>query len=71
MNYITIFFILTTAYNFGESGAPTKSKISASIKDKNVRGMEDLNLNLVIPFKIQDYIIGFKCAIKGLTQLPG
>lgn len=70
MNCITLFLSLFIVYEVVESGSPSKSKISASIKNKNVSGMDDLNLNIVVPFKIQDYVVGFKCAIKKISQLP-
>lgn len=45
-------------------------QVSASIKDTVVSGIEGLNINLEAPFKVQDYIVGFKYALGNLNKVP-
>lgn len=49
---------------------PTKTKVTAAIKDTNVEGLEGFNVNLVAPFKVQDYVVGFRYALGNLKKLP-
>mmetsp|Transcript_841 Transcript_841/g.491 ORF Transcript_841/g.491 Transcript_841/m.491 type:complete len:261 (+) Transcript_841:74-856(+) len=52
------------------SGMPNKPTLTANIRDTNVDGLEGLNLKLVAPFKVQDYVVGFRYAVAGLKTLP-
>lgn len=45
------------------AGAPANSKVSASLKEQSI-GLEGLNLNVAIPFNIQDYVVGIRYKIK-------
>ena len=38
--------------------APTSRSVSASLKETSVDGLGGLNLNVAIPFKIDDYTVG-------------
>eukprot|EP01038_Epipyxis_sp_PR26KG_P008366 gene8366-11320_t len=49
---------------------PTKTKVSASIKDTSVSGLEGFNVNLAAPFKINDFIVGFNYKLGNLNKLP-
>eukprot|EP01033_Poteriospumella_lacustris_P003135 gene3135-2308_t len=49
---------------------PSKPTLSANIRDTNIDGLEGLNLKLVAPFKVQDYVVGFRYALAGLKTLP-
>lgn len=51
-------------------GAPSTTKVSASIKDTTVNGVEGLNVNIAAPFKFQDYVVGFKYALGDLKRAP-
>lgn len=44
--------------------------MSATIKDTVVDGIEGLNVNLEAPFRVQDYIVGFRYALGNLNKLP-
>jgi len=50
--------------------SPKESKVSASIKDTVVNGLEGFNVNLAAPFKFQDYVVGFKYALGDLKKVP-
>lgn len=50
--------------------SPVLHKVSASIQNTNVDGLEGLNLKLVAPFKVQDAVIGFRYALGSLKTLP-
>jgi hypothetical protein len=45
-------------------------QVSATIKDTTVDGIEGLNINLEAPFRVQDYVVGFKYALGNLNRLP-
>lgn len=40
------------------------------MKNTNVNGPEDFNLQVVAPFKFQDYIVGFKYALGNFRRTP-
>ena len=40
------------------------------MKETVVNGIEGLNINLVAPFKIQDYVVGFRYALGNLNKVP-
>ena len=44
--------------------------MSASIRDTVVNGIDGLNINIEVPFNVQDYIVGFKYAVGNLRRLP-
>lgn len=64
------FIVVITMLALINAGVPTESKVSASLKDTSVNGIEGLNVNLVAPFKFQDYIVGFKYALGDITKVP-
>jgi hypothetical protein len=49
---------------------PSSTQVSASIKDTVVNGIEGLNINLEAPFRVQDYVVGFKYALGNLNKIP-
>jgi len=59
--------ILTTVV---AASTPTKTKVSASVKDTSVSGLEGFNINLAAPFKINDYIVGFQYKLGNLNKAP-
>eukprot|EP01039_Chlorochromonas_danica_P008043 gene8043-8873_t len=50
--------------------APSSTKVSASIKDTTVSGLEGFNVNVAAPFKFQDYVLGFRYALGNLKRSP-
>lgn len=46
------------------------TQVSASIKDTVVNGIEGLNIQLEAPFRVQDYVVGFKYALGNLNKIP-
>jgi hypothetical protein len=40
------------------------------LRDTTVNGIEGLNFNVVAPFKVQDYVVGFRYALGNLRKLP-
>lgn len=46
------------------------TQISASLRDTAVNGVEGLNFNVIAPFKVQDYVVGFRYALGNLRKLP-
>lgn len=50
--------------------APTSKSISASVKDTSVNGLEGLNINWEAPFKLDDYIVGFRYALGNIKKAP-
>jgi hypothetical protein len=60
-----IFFIL-----FFYSHLHLYCKVSATVKDTSINGIEGLNINIAAPFKYQDYILGFKYNLGGLKKVP-
>lgn len=40
------------------------------MRDTTVNGIEGLNFNVVAPFKVQDYVVGFRYALGNLRKLP-
>lgn len=63
---IVIFCIIATAL----AGAPGSTKVSASVKDTTVNGVEGLNVNIAAPFKFNDYVVGFRYALGDLRRAP-
>lgn len=57
---------LTAAAQFSAGPA----KISSTLRDLHVNGAEGLNLNIVAPFKFQDYVLGFRYAVGNFKKLP-
>jgi len=43
---------------------------SAAVKDTSVNGLEGLNIKWSVPFKIQDYTVGFKYSLADLKKVP-
>jgi len=52
------------------SAGPITQKITASVKDTTVDGLEGLNIKWTVPFKIQDYNIGFKYSLGDFKKVP-
>lgn len=52
------------------AASPQSTKVSASVKDTPVDGIEGLNVNIAAPFKFQDYVVGFKYALGDLARAP-
>lgn len=50
--------------------APTKGTVSAAIKDTSVDGLKGLNIVIAAPFKVQDYVVGFKYMLDDLKRAP-
>lgn len=45
--------------------------VSAAIKDTTINGVDGLNIEFDVPFKIQDYVVGFTYRLgQDLTKLP-
>ena len=44
--------------------------LSACVKDVGVDGVEGLNLRWEAPFKFDDYVVGFKLAMRNLKKAP-
>jgi hypothetical protein len=65
-NILVLFAILAVAF----AGTPQSTKITASVKDTPVDGIEGLNVNIAAPFKFQDYVVGFKYALGDLARAP-
>lgn len=65
---IALLFSIHTA--FAAVSVPTESKVSASVKDTSVSGLEGFNINIVAPFKVEDYIVGFKYALGDIKKFP-
>jgi hypothetical protein len=49
---------------------PTDVKLSASIKDTSISSFNSLNLNVVVPFKVRDYVVGFRTVLGNLRKAP-
>lgn len=49
---------------------PSQPKVSASLQDTSINGLEGLNLNVAVPYKFQDYIVGFKYALGNFKKAP-
>lgn len=48
----------------------TIPKISASLTDTTSDGIDGLNIDLIAPFKYNDYIFGFKYGLGNIEKLP-
>jgi len=64
------FLILLACIATVFAGAPSSTKVTASIKDTTVNGVEGLNVNIAAPFKFQEYVVGFKYALGDLRRAP-
>jgi len=63
---ILLMFLIVAFANAG----PQSQTFSASVKDTSVNGLEGLNVKWSVPFKIQDYTVGFKYALADLKKVP-
>jgi len=59
-------FLIVAFVNAG----PVSQTISASVKDTSVNGIEGLNIKWNVPFKVQDYTVGFKYSLADLKKVP-
>jgi|LakWasMet20_HOW5_FD_contig_51_131422_length_957_multi_2_in_0_out_0_1 hypothetical protein len=64
------FFVVLVVLAMVAAELPSKPTVTANIRDTNVDGLEGLNLKLVAPFRVQDYVVGFRYALAGLKTLP-
>jgi len=48
----------------------SSQRLSASVKDTSVNGLEGLNIKWTVPFKVQDYTVGFKYSLADLKKVP-
>lgn len=67
---VTLAVIILACAPFSSAEAPTTGKVSASIRDTTVDGLEGLNINIAAPFKVQDYVVGFKYWLGDLKKAP-
>lgn len=44
--------------------------VKASIKDTTVNGVEGFNIQWEVPFKVQDYVVGFKYNVGDMKKTP-
>jgi len=51
------------------AGAPSAKSVSVST-DANVDGVDGLNLNWQVPFKVDDYIVGFRYKLNQARRTP-
>lgn len=63
---LVLFAIIAVAF----AGAPSSTKVSASVKETTVNGVEGLNVNIAAPFKFNDYVVGFRYALGDLKRAP-
>jgi len=63
---ILLMFLIVAFVNAG----PSSQSLSASVKDTSVNGLEGLNLKWTVPFKVQDYTVGFKYSLADLKKVP-
>jgi len=63
---ILLMFLIVAFVNAG----PSSQTISASVKDTSVNGLEGLNIKWNVPFKVQDYTVGFKYSLADLKKVP-
>ncbi|KAJ1442706.1 hypothetical protein B484DRAFT_389913 [Ochromonadaceae sp. CCMP2298] len=59
-----------TILAFTAANVLSGSKVSASIKDTKVDGLEGLNIELAAPFKLNDYVVGFNYKLGDLRKGP-
>lgn len=45
-------------------------RLSASVKDTTVNGLAGFNIKWTVPFKVQDYTVGFKYSLADLKKVP-
>jgi len=65
-HFVVLFAILAVAF----AGTSQTTKVTASVKDTPVDGIDGLNINIAAPFKFQDYVVGFKYALGDLARAP-
>jgi len=63
---IVLMFVIVAAVSAG----PLSQTLSASVKDTSVDGLEGLNIKWTVPFKVQDYTVGFKYSLADLKKVP-
>ena len=65
---------IKTLQNFNSTSclkpSHTQQSISASVKDTSVNGLEGLNINWEAPFKLDDYVVGFRYALGNIKKAP-
>jgi len=66
LNILVLFAVLAAV----SAGTPSSTKVSASVKDTAVNGIEGLNVNIAAPFKFNDYVVGFKYVLGDLSRAP-
>jgi len=63
-------FVVLVCFLIGAIAGPLSQSISASVKDTSVNGIEGLNIKWNVPFKVQDYTVGFKYSLADLKKVP-
>lgn len=63
---VLLCFLIAAFANAG----PASQTLSASVKDTQVNGLEGLNLKWSAPFKVQDYVVGFKYSLGDFKKVP-
>lgn len=66
LRFLLCVIVLSVAF----ADIPSSTKVSASIKDTSVNGLEGFNFNIVAPFKFQDYVVGFRYALGNFKKVP-
>jgi len=51
------------------AGAPNSKTVSVST-DTTVNGLDGLNLKLAVPFKVDDYVVGFRYKLAQMKKVP-
>lgn len=64
------FVVALTIFAFASASVLSGSKVTASIKDTDVGGIEGLGANIVAPFKFQDWVLGFKYHLADFKKGP-
>jgi len=68
--FVTVLVLIAIIATIVNAGVPSNTKVTASVKDTTVNGVEGLNVNIAAPFKFQDYVVGFKYALGDLKRAP-
>jgi hypothetical protein len=62
--------LIATALLSALAGRQTPTKVSASVKDTSVEGLDGLNINIEAPFQVNNVLCGFKYALGGGRVAP-
>jgi len=67
---ILVLIVLSSISSSSSSLLSGNTKVSSKLNDIVFDGIEGLNINIIAPFKINNYIIGFKYALTNVQKLP-